>query len=119
MQCAWKIETFQRIAQTPAAVAVRIAGQASPISGIAPNDRLCVAWGDQAEKETTLADGREGFTFTGYAFIRVGPDEVRAAGDIRSMKLAVPGTPKLLINGRPAKAAVAGGVMTYQAQAGK
>ena len=112
----WKIDTFERIAQTPTAVAVRVAGRASPISGVAPDDRVCVAWGDGAGKEITLAGGGESFTFADYAFVRVGADKVAAAGNLKALQVKVAGTPKLIVSGKEAKAAVAGGVLTWRAE---
>ncbi len=110
-----RIATFERLVQDEAMLAVRIA---APADGARPaiDDRVLLAYGDGAEKDKTVAAGQESFTFSGFAFVRVGAGEVRVQGTLKAMKVAVTGTPRLLVNGKEAKASVAGGVMTYRAE---
>ena len=113
----WRIDAFERIAQTADAVAVKVVGRASPISGAAPDDRLMVALGDSpatAGKPITLAGGGESFTFADYGFVRVGADEVTVCGKITRLKVRVKGKCQLVANGKPAPAAVAGGFLTAE-----
>jgi len=52
------------------------------------------------------------FTFVGQAFVRAGRERVEVSGDLRGMKLKVAGQPQLILNGKAAKARVAGGLLT-------
>ena len=78
-----RIAEVRLIQRTDNAVGVAIRGQAG--SGI--DDRVLIAFGDAADKPTTLSDGRETFTFTGYAFVRFGTGRLVARGSLQDMKL--------------------------------
>jgi hypothetical protein len=96
---AWNLEELRRIQQTEDAVAVAIRGRA----GSAVDDRVMVRLGAKAREPVTLGDGAESFTFTSFAYIRVGAEQVTVAGDLAGMKLKVSGQPKLLVNGQERK----------------
>lgn len=118
-----RIATFERLGQDDGMLAVRIAAPAEGARA-ALDDRVLLAYGDGVEKEKTVAAGSpsfgsgrvESFTFVGFALVRVGAGEVRVQGTLKAMAVAVAGSPKLLVNGKEAKAAVAGGLMTYKAE---
>jgi hypothetical protein len=106
----WKIDQFRRVAQTADAVAVAVRGRApSPV-----DDRLMVRLGARAEEPVTLGDGQERFTFRGFAYVRISPEEVAVSGELTAMKLKVSGSPKLIINGRPQAAEVRDGWLSFQ-----
>jgi hypothetical protein len=96
----------RRVAQTDDAVAAAILG-----AGV--NDRVLYRWGDKAAEPLTLAGDGESFTFADHAFLRITADTVEVVGDLRALMLKVAGTPKLMLNGKEAKATVQGGVMAY------
>ncbi len=102
------IETFRRIEQNERGLAVAIA---APESGI--DDRILYRfWPDFAEP-LTLAGGGESFTFADRVFIRIRAGKVEAEGDLRVMKLKVPGQPKLILNGKETRATITSGVMEF------
>ncbi len=105
-----RVEKFERIAQNDQGVAVAIAGK----EGL--DDRILLRYGDEADKPLTLEGEGESFTFSDYAFIRIGPDKVEAHGALTAMKLRVGGSPKLLLNGKEAPASAAGGILSFQAK---
>lgn len=126
---ASRIATFQRIAQTPHALAVAITGPpGTPAPGIpapgttgttAPgggiNDRLMLRLGDHAEEPVTLAGQGESFTFADYAFVRIDGGTVTVRGNLTAMTLRVGAGPvKLLLNGQETPASVANGLLTYK-----
>lgn len=102
-----RIERFDRIARADDAVAVRIGGE----SGL--DDRILVALGPKANEVRTLSGGRERFTFAGYAFVRVGPERVEVAGELRAMTIEIEGRPNLVVNGEAVSARVADGLLTF------
>ncbi len=106
-----QIDSFERLAQTDDALAVRIIGRAG--SGI--NDRLMVRVGDQADQPLTLSEDGERFTFAGHAFVRFDGETVTVRGDLRQLTLRVGhARPKLIVNGRPAEADVSNGLLTWE-----
>lgn len=101
---------FERIAQDNAkGLAVRITGDG------AVNDRVLMQFGDDLTRAVTLRDGSESFTFRDYAYLRISGDSVEVFGNVTAMKLKVPGSPKLTLNGKKTDATVAGGYMTFGA----
>ncbi|HUT36697.1 MAG TPA: hypothetical protein VNE39_24630 [Planctomycetota bacterium] len=100
-----RVEQSERIAQNDQGICVAIGGK----DGL--NDRILLRYGDEHDKPLTLEGGGESFTFSDYAFIRIAPDRVEAHGSLTGMKLRVAGTPKLILNGKEAQAAVAGGYL--------
>jgi hypothetical protein len=90
-----RLREFARIQQTATAVAVRVVGDTF-------SDRLLFAESDQP---VTLTGDGESFTFTGHGFVRVTPDKVEVAGNVKSLHVKVTGSPKLVVNGteRPHK----------------
>lgn len=104
-----KVEAFRRIQQTPDAIGVAVTGRAAGIE-----DRILLRLGEQAGEPITLAGGGESFTFTGYAFVRVAEDAVRASGDLRAMKVRVIGTPRLRVNGKRQEALLKDGLLTWK-----
>ncbi len=104
-----RLQSVRRIAQSGQGIAVALAGQAA--SGI--NDRVLYAFWDSRTEPVTLEGDGERFTFTNQAFIRIRGDQVEVVGDVRSMRLKVTGAPKLILNGKPAKAAVVGDILSY------
>lgn len=87
-----RVREFTRLQQTSTAVAARIVGDNF-------TDRVLLGYGESAGKEQTLTGNGESFTFTDFGFVRVGKDNVEVAGNIRSLRVAVTGTPRLIING--------------------
>jgi hypothetical protein len=102
----WKIDGIARIAQTNDAVAVAIRGK-----GV--EDRAMVRLGPDADKEIALGDGAESFKFKGFAYIRIAADRVTACGDIASLRVKVQGSPRLVVNGKDAEAAVRDGFLAF------
>ncbi|MBM4034615.1 MAG: hypothetical protein FJ291_22965 [Planctomycetes bacterium] len=103
-----RVDRFDPIAQTDHAIAVAVAGK----HGL--NDRILLRCGDGHGQPLTLEGGGESFTFSGHAFIRIGPDKAEAHGGIAAMKLRVAGTPKLILNGRESPASVARGILSLE-----
>ena len=106
---AWSIDRFRRIQQTDDAVAVAIRGRGAS----SVDDRVLVRMGPLAAEPITLTDGAERFTFTGFACVRVGAEQVAAWGDLAEMKLKVRGTPKLLVNGQERKGLLRDGWLSF------
>ena len=104
---AYRVAKFERIAQDEQGVAAAIIGKEG--SGI--NDRILLRYGDNVDKPLTLAGGGESFTFSDYAYVRVGKETVTVDGSISSMQLKVTGSPRLILNGQKSPAAVTDGVM--------
>ena len=102
-----KIGEFRRIQQTADAVAVAVVGKSTPV-----NDRVMLRLGENPGEAVTLSGGGESFTFADRAYVRIAADAVRASGDLRAMLVKVAGRPRLILNGKPRKAAVADGFMT-------
>jgi hypothetical protein len=105
----WRIVSFSRIRQTEDAVAVAIRGR----DGSAVNDRVMLRLGDRADEPITLGDGRERFSFRGFACVRVGPEHVEARGDLTAMRLRVEGSPTLVLNGERKPATVERGWLVF------
>ncbi|MFW6065398.1 MAG: hypothetical protein ACOC9S_01130 [Planctomycetota bacterium] len=103
-----RIDTFERVAQTGGVLAARIAGD-----GI--DDRVLVHLGhDRIGEPVSLAgENGERFTFTDYAFIRIGDGEVVVTGELNRLQLRVDGPLELIINGRTVKAEVSDGLLRY------
>jgi hypothetical protein len=105
-----KVASFQRVAQTPDALAVRVTGAKG--SGI--DDRLMVRVGDKAGEPATLNDAGESFTFAGHAFLRVAADKVVVRGDMRAMAVRVGGaSPRLVVNGQELRGQLSDGLLTW------
>lgn len=102
-----RINEFRRIQQTGDAVAVAIRGE-----GV--NDRVMIRQGKDADAPVTLGDGNERFVFKGFAYVRIGPNKVTVAGDLREMDVSVKGRPMLTVNGKKAKAKVKNGKLVYR-----
>lgn len=75
------------------------------------SDRILLRWGDQAEERLTLTAGPERFTFSGYGLVRIGKETVEAVGNIASMSVKAGGRPRLTMNGQPAPANCADGML--------
>lgn len=106
---AQRIKEFRRIEQNDEAIAVAVVGK----EGTQINDRLMLSFGDDCSKPITLGDTRESFEFTDWAYIRIGADIVEVCGKVHAMKIAVEGSPRLVVNGRGEDASVAGGYLSY------
>ncbi len=99
---------LRRIARSKDAAALAVWGQ-----GV--SDRILVSWaGDDQHRE--LAGAGEEFSFGGLAFVRIAGGIVDVHGEVSRLRLKVEGAPTLRVNGQPAAAAVAGGLMTYPAR---
>ena len=108
-----QITSFEKIAQTDDALAVRVIGRAG--SGV--NDRLMIRIGEQSDRPETLSADGESFTFAGHAFIRFSGDAVTVRGDLREMTLRVgDARPRLTVNGVPAEARVADALLSWKAE---
>jgi len=91
-----QVTSFEKIAQTDDALAVRVIGRAG--SGV--DDRLMVRIGEQSNRPKTLSADGESFTFVGHAFVRFNGNTVTVRGDLREMTLRVgDARPKLTVNG--------------------
>lgn len=106
---AHRIARFERLAQSEQGLAVAIVGK----DGSGLNDRLMLRYGDNHDQPLTLAAGDESFTFSDSVFVRAGKNRVEVEGDLKAMKLRVDGSPKLVLNGEPADAAVSGGLLMF------
>ncbi len=106
-----RIDDFRQIARTDDAVLVAV-GSEDNEAGV--HDRLMVRAGPDADKPVTLSGGGESFTFTGHGFVRIGPEAVRAEGNITAVKLRVPSSRKLVVNGKSVDATISDGVMTWR-----
>lgn len=100
---------FEAVARTDRAIGVRVIGAAA-------DDRILLAFGPNVDGRVTVAGAGESFTFARHAWVRLAGGRVVVHGDVREMKLKVAGRPKLTVNGTPAPAAVADGVLTYRAE---
>lgn len=105
-----QVADFRRLAQTADAVVVPIVGKKG--SGI--NDRAMVAFGDAAGSPRTIKAGGEEFTFSDFAFIRIGRERVEAVGPVFALRLKVEGEPALVINGERQSARAAGGWLEFK-----
>ena len=103
-----RIAAFRRIAQSDEAIAVAVEDE----SGTGVNDRVLLRFAETGDEPLTLAGDGDSFTFVGQAFVRAGRERVEVSGDLRGMKLKVAGQPQLILNGKAAKARVAGGLLT-------
>jgi hypothetical protein len=104
-----RVETFRPIGERGDAVGAAVVGR--PGTGI--DDRVLVRLGDRHDEPVTLESDGERFTFAGWAWVRVGEDEVAAWGDVRAIAVRVPGKPGLVLNGKPAAARVTAGWLVY------
>lgn len=104
-----RIAQLRRIRQTDDALAVAVVGK--PGTGI--DHRLMMRFGDAVAEPMTLAAGRESFTFTDRAHVRIGKERVEVCGGLRAMKIRVEGKPKLIINGVEQTATVADGRLIF------
>lgn len=96
-----RIKTFERIAQNDRGIAVRIVG--SEDSTI--NDRVLLTFAGRHGEPITLTDGKERFTFSDHAYIRIAGARVTASGALTAMKLHAPKrAAKLVLNGKPVAA---------------
>ena len=104
-----RVESFTLIGQSPAGIAMRVTGK----DGGAIDDRILLRYWPDCDQPLTLEGGGESFTFADRAFIRVGADKVEVSGNLRAMKLKVPGPRRLVLNGRAATATCSDGWLTY------
>ncbi len=72
-----KLSEFRLINQTDDAIAVAVVGEGF-------SDRLMVRFDDKAEQPITLSDGKESYTFKGFAFVRTTPRKVTVRGNLIS-----------------------------------
>ena len=103
------IVDFRKIGRSDRGFAVAVIGKA----GSAINDRLMLCLDEDCDKPLALTDGRESFTFTNWAYLRIGRDKVEIYGDMRAARLSIKGKPKLLLNGNEHKASFAGNYLSY------
>jgi hypothetical protein len=103
------IYEFRTIKQTDEGVAVSVVGKYD--TGI--DDRLMLRVGNEHEQPITLSDGRDSFTFADWAYLRISEDKVEVWGDMRILRIAVYGQPKLLVNGKEEKALFMRGYLYY------
>jgi hypothetical protein len=106
----WSIDRVRRIARAEPAMAVAVRGRGRSVV----NDRVLIATGGQCDRPITLAGEGETYTFTGFAFVRIGDDRIVVEGNIDAMALPVKGKPKLTINGGAAAATYANGTISYE-----
>jgi len=105
------ISSFQRIAQTPQAMALRVIGE----SGGKIDDRILLRIGDEPASPVTLSGNGELFTFADFAYLRVGRDTVVARGDLRQLELPVGRTgTKLIVNGQTVAAEVTDDILSWR-----
>jgi len=105
-----QITQVRRIAQSEQAVAVKVAGE--PGTGV--DDRLMLRIGNQSDQPTTISGDGEEFTFADHAFVRIGPQQVEAWGDLKAMKVRCEGKQsKLILNGKPAAAQLRDGCLLF------
>ena len=103
-----KIADFRLIGKTDNALVVAVQGaEDSPVS-----DRLMIRLAGDPDQPTTISNGREQYTFTGWGYVRIGLRSVQAHGDIRLARFAVSGSPDVALNGRSCSADVSDGIMT-------
>jgi len=69
--------------------------------------------GDNYEETLSISDERESFTFADWAYLRISKDIVEVQGDLRRLRLAVRGNPKLLVNGEEKKTSFIRGYLYY------
>lgn len=101
---------FERIAQTPDALAVRVVGGAA--SGV--DDRILLRTGDRADQEVTLEGSGERFRFADFAFVRIGTDKVIVHGDLKAITLKTgERRPRLLLDGSEVRARYADGALSW------
>lgn len=100
------VKRFDATARAENAVVVSISGD-----GI--EDRLGLQYGDAVGEAVTVRGNGERFRFTDYVFIRITGTTVSVAGKLEEMKLEVPGSPRLVIRGKPTPATVSGGFLIY------
>ena len=106
---AHRVEKLRRLAAGPGALAVAVIGR-----GI--NDRVLLGYGDDPARSVALAGGDKTFTFSDYAFIRIGADTVEARGSLTALRLKVAGRPRLILNGKKAAAVIKDGVLEFAAK---
>jgi hypothetical protein len=103
----YRVARFERLAQNDQGVGVAIVGK----NGSSMDDRILLRYGDDHDKPLTLAGKGESFTFSDCVYVRIEKDKVTADGPLAAMKLHVAGLPKLVLNGKDAPAAIAGGFL--------
>lgn len=105
----YKVERLDRIVENDAGIVVAIVGKMG--SGI--NDRIAVRTGATPDRSDTLTGADESFTFTDFAWARIGAESVDAWGRIDGLRLKVNGRPILKLNGQKTEAIVKDGILTY------
>ena len=108
-----RVDRFERIGQSEAGVAVRIAGKAG--SGV--DDRIMLSYGDGIDRRIELGDKKEAYGFVDHAWLRVADGAVTVVGGLRSLSIPVKGKPRLIVNGREQPARVEGGVLKAELNA--
>ncbi|MFP4355145.1 MAG: hypothetical protein ACLFUJ_08455 [Phycisphaerae bacterium] len=78
------------------------------------NDRILLAVGDEVQASRTVAGEGESFTFADYGFVRITDKTVEIFGDISAIRLKVPGSRQLIVNGEKTSASVRDGMLTWQ-----
>lgn len=104
-----RVESFQRIAGDDHAFVAKVEGADG--SGI--DDRVLLAVGDKAGRQTMLRGGGETYTFTGYAFVRIGEKKIVVEGDLAGIWIPVKGRPTLIINGKEVEATIGSGKLIW------
>jgi hypothetical protein len=119
--------SYRRVQMTDAGLAVAIAGKTA--KGQTFDDRVLLQF-DRREAEAvkripelekdpqvqplTLSDDREAFTFLGHGYVRICPAAVTVTGGVNALKVAVSGTPKLIVDGQERPATVRDGVLEWK-----
>ena len=103
-----QIDEFRTVGRSDGALGVAIVSRRAKL-----NDRVMVQFSGARDKPITLGDSRESFTFTGYAFVRIGRAKVHVTGALKGMRLAVQGEPKLILNGKVVRADIKSGILSY------
>jgi hypothetical protein len=105
------VARFDRIAQSPQAMAMRVAGR----SGSSIDDRILLRMGDDFASPITLRGDGEQFVFADFAYLRIGRDRIVVRGDLHQLKLPVGrDRPKLIVNGRPVDVDIAEDVLIWE-----
>lgn len=88
-----RVVEFRPIQQTGDALAVTVVGE--PGSQI--NDRLMLRLSDDYDKPVTLSGDGESYTFTDWAYLRIGRDQVQIRGNLRAGSISVEGKEKVVL----------------------
>ena len=103
-----RIESFTLIRQSPAGIAMRVTGP----SGSSIDDRILLRTGRTAISRSRWRAAAS-FTFADRRSSESAGQD-RVSGDLRAMRLKVPGPRTLVLNGRAAKASCADGLLVFK-----